>query len=185
MTFSQHSETMAPTFKGRSRDLPAQPSPNYDEARHEDAFEAFLYPNRSLPNGGFIAVMTIVISVNVLLGLTFTLMGAWPILVFGGPDVIFVWLAFKISYRQGRMHERIRITADEILVSRVLPSGHEMRWLLPTYWTRISIDEPVRHESQVTLSYQGKHLFVGAFLSPKERGALGATLRQQVSSFKA
>lgn len=174
-------ETMAPTIKGRRIDMPSGTTQQKDRGAGDqkgDNFEALLYPNRSLPNNGFIAVMSIVIIVNLALGVGFTLAGAWPILIFGGLDIFFVWLAFKVSYRQGRLHERIRISADEMLISRVLPSGHELRWSLPSYWTRITYDKPMRHESQIGLHYKGETLIVGSFLSPKERGALGKRLKE-------
>ena len=175
-------ETMAPAIKGRRIDMPSGITGKEfwgtGDQKGDDNFEALLYPNRSLPNNGFIAVMGIVIIVNLALGVGFTLAGAWPILIFGGLDIFFVWLAFKVSYRQGRLHERIRISADEMLVSRVLPSGHELQWYLPPYWTRITYDSPVRHESQIGLHYKGETLIVGSFLSPKERGALGERLKE-------
>lgn len=169
-------ETMTPDIRGKSRDLPIPNTPDNPNT----LFDAILYPNRSLPNGGFIVLMAIVITVNITFGIMFTLLGAWPILVFGGLDIFFVWLAFKISYRQGRLHERVRVTKDEILISRVLPSGHEMRWALPPQWTQISFDDPIRHESQVTLRHKGKVLIVGSFLSPKERKGFGKKLREAV-----
>ncbi|HRX40065.1 MAG TPA: DUF2244 domain-containing protein, partial [Parvularculaceae bacterium] len=148
----------------------------------ETEFDAILYPNRSLPNAGFVAVMAVVIFVNLSLGLTFFLIGAWPVIGFCGLDIFLVWLAFKLSYRQGRLHERVRVTPEAMWVSRVLPSGHETRWRLHPFWTRVSIDKPVRHESQVRVTSKGRTLILGSFLSPRERGefadALSAALQR-------
>jgi len=166
-------ETLAPTIKGRNLERPKPLA----RAASETAFEALLYPNRSLPNSGFIVLMSIVIGVNVALGVMFTLIGAWPVLVFGGLDILLVWVAFKTSYAQGRLHERVRVTPDEMLISRVLPSGHEMRWSLQPYWTDIELDDPVRHESQIKIRTKGRVMVLGSFLSPKEREAFGKRLR--------
>lgn len=167
-------ETMPPLVKGRRLSAEA-PAPAPDDSGV--VFDAILFPNRSLPNAGFVVLMSVVIGANLTIGLYYYLIGAWPILGFCGLDVFAVWLAFKLSYRQGRMHERVRVTADALWVSRVLPSGHETRWRLQPYWTRIAIDDPVVHESQIRLISQGKVLVVGSFLSPKERGELGAALK--------
>ena len=75
-----------------------------------------------------------------------------------------------------RLRERVRITEDEMLVARVLPSGHETRWRLQPYWTRVHIDRPVRHESQVRVTSKGGTLILGAFLSPPERGRFAEAL---------
>ncbi len=168
-------ENMAPHAKGRATDLPSL-SPS--TAAGEDAFEALLYPNRSLPNAGFAMVMAVVIGANIVFGTYFYAIGAWPVLGFCGLDVFLVWLAFKISYRQGRLHERIRIAGDEMWVSRVLPSGHETRWRLQPYWTQVVIDDPVRHESQLQLRSKGRTLVIGAFLSPPERAELANALQK-------
>jgi len=168
-------ETMAPDVSGRAADL--QPP-----AAGEGApFEALLYPNRSLPNAGFLVVMAIVIAVNATLGIAFYLLGAWPVLGFCGLDVFLVWLAFRLSYRQGRLHERIRLTDDQLLVSRVLPSGHEQRWRLAPYWTRVEIDRPVRHESQIRVTSKGRTLILGSFLSPPERGEFADALARALA----
>ncbi|NWG72239.1 MAG: DUF2244 domain-containing protein [Parvularculaceae bacterium] len=167
---------MAPDETGRAAELAPVAAPGGDAA-----FDALLYPNRSLPNAGFMAVMAIVIAVNATLGVAFSAIGAWPVLPFCGLDVFLVWLAFRLSYRQGRLHERVRLTADEFLVSRVLPSGHELRWRLSPFWTRVHIDRPVRHESLVRVTSKGRTLILGSFLSPKERGEFAEALERALA----
>lgn len=162
---------MPPVAKGRVSE-----ASGLDEVSGPSLFDAVLSPNRSLPGNGFAVVMGIVITVNVLLGGFFFSIGAWPVLVFGGLDILVVWLAFKISYRQGRLRERVRVTPNEMLVARVLPSGHETRWRLQPYWTQVAIDRPVGHESQVRVVSKGETLILGAFLSPQERGRFAEAL---------
>ena len=166
-------ETLAPVQKGRAS---AASALNELGPEGDAIFDAVLYPNRSLPNAGFIAVMTVVIAANFLFGVYFYAIGAWPVIGFCGLDVFAVWLAFKLSYRQGRLCERVRITDDDMWVARVLPSGHETRWRLQPYWTRVSIDRPVGHESQLCVTSKGGVLVLGAFLSPEERGRFADAL---------
>jgi uncharacterized membrane protein len=166
-------EDMPPIAVGRQLD----PTPAPDKAAPDGVFEAILFPNRSLPNRGFIAVMAIVIGANMTFGLYFFSLGAWPVLGFCGLDVLAVWLAFKLSYRQGRLHERVRLSADALDVSRVLPSGHETRWRLQPFWTRVYIDNPEEHEATVRVVSKGRTLILGAFLSPPERADFAHALR--------
>ncbi|WDI32948.1 DUF2244 domain-containing protein [Hyphococcus flavus] len=174
MNHAKQMETLAPYQKGRASDASGLDLLGEDEGAA--LFDAVLYPNRSLPNAGFIAVMTVVIGANILFGTYFYAIGAWPVIGFCGLDVLAVWLAFKLSYRQGRLRERVRVTKDEMLVARVLPSGHETRWRLQPFWTRVSIDQPVRHESQVRVTSKGGVLILGSFLSPKERARFADAL---------
>lgn len=166
-------EDLPPAAKGRASEIEALSA---DDAQTPALFEALVYPNRSLPNTGFMMVMAVVIAANIVFGAYFFILGAWPVIGFCGLDVFLVWLAFKISYRQGRLHERVRISEDAIIVSRVLPSGHETRWRLHPYWTRVEIDRPVEHESQLQLVSKGRRLVLGAFLSPPERGDLACAI---------
>ena len=171
-------ETMAPVTKGR-----ASSASGLDDAPDKPSiFDAILSPNRSLPNAGFAAVMSVVIGANILFGGYFYAIGAWPVIGFCGLDIFLVWAAFKLSYRQGRLRERVRITEDEMWVARVLPSGHEMRWRLHPFWTKVFIDRPVRHESQVCVTSKGKTLVLGAFLSPEERGRFAEALANALGS---
>ena len=173
-------ENLPPYEKGRGQELA-----DISAEAEDGAFEAVLYPNRSLPNTGFMLVMAVVIGANLIFGAYFYAIGAWPVIGFCGLDVFLVWLAFKISYRQGRLHERIRITNDDLWVSRVLPSGHETRWKLQPFWTRVVIDDPVRHESQLQLWSKGGALVIGSFLSPGERGELGAALQKALDKVRS
>lgn len=166
-------ETMAPSRTGRFAGTPL------DEAAPEEGllFNALLFPNRSLSHKGFWAVLGIVITVNIVSAIFYSRLGAWPVTIFCLVDIFIVWVAFRISYRQGRLHERVRLAPEHLTVSRVLPSGHESRWELQPFWTRIEIDDPVRHESQLRLISHGKVLVIGAFLAPKERGELARALQ--------
>ena len=166
---------MPPDEKGRALDKPDEPAGNGAE------FDAVLYPNRSLPNSGFIAVMSIVIASNLFFGVYFFMIGAWPVIGFCGLDVFLVWLAFKLSYRQGRLHERVLLANGAMSVSRVLPSGHESRWRIEPFWARVVVDRPGRHEARVRVMSKGRSLVLGSFLSPDERMAFADALRSALA----
>jgi uncharacterized membrane protein len=168
-------EDMAPDEKGRA----LNPAP--EAAPGEAMFDAVLYPNRSLPNAGFLAVMAIVIAANFLFGVYFYSIGAWPVIGFCGLDVLLVWLAFKLSYRQGRLAERVIVRAGDMRVSRVLPSGHESRWRLQPAWARVLIEREGEHEARVRVVSKGRSLVLGAFFSPEERVAFGRSLAEAVA----
>ena len=162
---------MPPAEKGRWSGLQTG-----DSEMPKAVFDAVLYPNRSLAPSGFFAVIAVVVAANLTLGLYFFSIGAWPVLGFCGLDALAVWIAFKISYRQGRLRELVRVTTDEMIVARVLPSGHETRWRLQPFWTRVEFDRPVAHESQVRVISKGRTLVLGSFLSPEERGRFANAL---------
>lgn len=174
-------ENMPPTMTGRSKDARLSPVDDADDFH----FHALLYPNRSLSRDGFKRVLGVVIGVNLLNGLIYLTLGAWPVAFFCGIDILIVWWAFHLSYVQGRRHERVMLTDDALWVSRVLPSGHETRWKLSPFWAKVSIERPVKHETQLKLTEKGGTLIVGSFLSPKERGELADALNHALQKLRS
>ncbi len=156
---------------------PADPSAPPLEAGDTLYFDAEIRPNRSLANPGFYALMAAVAIVSFSAGIAFAMIGAWPVLGFFGLDVLLVWLAFKLSYRDGRKREIIQITADEIRVARRTPFGHQTAYRLPAAWTRVEISGAGEPDVQARLTASGKSLIIGAMLSPKERESLAAAVR--------
>ncbi len=140
-------------------------------------FDAELRPNRSLSPTGFFLLMGVIAGSIAALSTVYVNLGAWPVLGFFGLDIVLIVLAFRLSYRQGRLTETVRVTAEDIAVTRRFPSGAATSYAVPTYWARVHIDDPVRHHSQVRVTSQGRTLILGAFLSPDERAAFAKALQ--------
>jgi uncharacterized membrane protein len=168
-------ENMPPLVSGRSvGNARLEPLTAPDDL----AFHALLTPNRSLSRDGFKRVLGVVIGVNLVNAVVYLTLGAWPVAFFCGIDILIVWWAFKLSYMQARRHERILLTDDALWVIRVLPSGHETRWKLSPYWVQVRVENEGEHHAQLQLTEKGRTLVLGSFLAPKERGEVGAALRQ-------
>lgn len=143
--------------------------------------DAEVRPYRSLSRSGFLLLMALLAGVSFVAGAFYVSIGAWPVVGFFGLDVLLVWFAFRLSYRQARLTERVRVTADRLDVIRQTPAGRRLSWTLPTYWTRVRIDEPVEHSSQIELVSRGQSLIVGSFLAPKERSRLADQLKAAIA----
>lgn len=141
-------------------------------------FDAILTPHRSLGAIGFAILMTVVAAVNIGLGVSFMLEGAWPIFGFCGLDVLLFYVMFRLNYRSARMFERIRLLPNELIVERHDVRGGTQRWSFQPYWLRIAMDDPPEHHSQLVLTSHGRSLTVGSFLSPGERLDLAQALRR-------
>jgi uncharacterized membrane protein len=144
-------------------------------------FDAILTPNRSLSPRGFLAMMALICAVSFTAGLVFFLRGAWPIAGFLGVDVLLIYLLFRANYRAGRRLEHLELTADRLTVRKVNHYGEEEVATFQPYWLNLHIDDPVRHESQITLTSHGKRVVVGSFLSPDERGEFAAALQKALA----
>ena len=147
-------------------------------------FDAVLRPHRSLGPRGFLMVMGILCTVSFIAGVSFLLLGAWPVLGFFGLDVAIVYLAFRANYAAARLEERLHLTENELTVARVWPSGARRQWRFQPYWLRVELDEPVTDKSQIRLRSHGKSLVVGSFLTPAERREVADALKRALAPLK-
>jgi uncharacterized membrane protein len=86
---------------------------------------AVLTPNRSLGKLGFFLVMALVCTVSFAAGIAFWLKGAWPVMGFFGLDIILFYVAFRLSYRAGRLSESVELTERRLTVRRHDPGGRK------------------------------------------------------------
>ena len=150
----------------------------------EPVFCATLEPHRSLSPKGFVVLMGAIAAVAFGAGLAFALVGAWPVFGFFGLDVALIYVAFKASYRSGRMRETLRLTDNALTVERVGPGLRSQSWRFQPYWLRVEMDDPPRHESQLVLTSHGRRLAIGGFLAPEERVELAHALRDALERLK-
>jgi uncharacterized membrane protein len=147
-------------------------------------FQAVLHPHRSLSPTGFAIVMTGVAVAGLGVGTIFLMAGAWPVFGFCGLEIVLLYLLFRLNYRDGRRHETVRLTDAGLTVHRVAPSGTVKTWRFQPFWLRVSMDEPPRHHSQITLSSHGRSLVIGAFLTPPERLELARSIRAALEAWR-
>jgi uncharacterized membrane protein len=141
--------------------------------------DAVITPNRSLSPRGFVVLIGALITLNLLLAGFFVAIGAFPIPVFLGLDVLGVFIAFQVSFRRARTAERVQVSAEAVEVRHEAPEGGRTVWRSPTAFTGVALED-VGHASRVRLSLSGRRLTVGAALSPKERLDFGRALEDAV-----
>ena len=57
-----------------------------------------IYPNQSLTPKGLLLLMFIIIIPASFIGITFYILGAWPVLGFMGLEVLLIYIAFKVIF---------------------------------------------------------------------------------------
>jgi uncharacterized membrane protein len=148
-------------------------------------FDAVLHPHRSLTRRGFALVMAVAAAGLLAVGLLFLLLGAWPVLGFCGLELLLLYVAFRVSFRDARASERIRLSDAGLEISRMTPDGAVAgSWRFPPNWLRVTIDETPRHDSPLILSSHGRNVVIGRFLTPDERIELAAALRAALDRWR-
>lgn len=158
------------------------------EATKPDArphFRAVLTPHRSLSPRGFLSLMMFVGAVNAVLGIAFLMLGAWPVFVFCGLDVLLIYLAFKLSYRSGRECETIEIGPATVVLTRVQPDGASESFALNAYWARVQLGEHVSGTTELRLASHGRSIPFARFLSDDERRELASVLAAELAAARS
>ena len=77
-------------------------------------FDAVIRPYRSLSRRGCGVLMTAVVVVATAICLGFAALGLWLVLPFFGGEVLFVYWAFRTSYRDRCAYEAVRLTVKAL-----------------------------------------------------------------------
>lgn len=143
-------------------------------------FRAVLTPNRSLSPAGFLLLMGLIGVVNIVTGVVFLLLGAWPVFLFCGLDIALIYVAFRMNYRAGRLSETIELADARLSLVRTHPSGAREHYEFNPYWAQLNLREQPHGGGELTLASHGRALAFARFLSDEERREFAAVLTQKL-----
>src|SRR5882762_704942 len=155
------------------------------ERPQPELFSALLTPHRSLNRTGFLVLMAALCAISFAAGLAFLLMGAWPVLGFFGLDLLAIYWAFRINFRDARATEEIRVTPSELRVRRVSHRGHVVEWVLNPLW--VQLDQKCHAEFGIEKLYlvsSGRRVSVARFLGADEKASFAKALTSALQAAK-
>ena len=144
-----------------------------------------LYPHRSLSIKGFLILMFCIVFVSFSIGIFFMLKGAWPVFGFFGLDVLLIYIAFKVNYRDANQYERIKLWDNNLVIKKRLNNGKSDVWEFDPYWVQLGIKKNESRRNYLNLSSHGKTISIGSFLSNEEKKEIADTLAIQLNKLKA
>jgi uncharacterized membrane protein len=151
----------------------------------QPVFSAVIRPHRSLSPQGFKIVMVLVCLTSIIASLPFVIMGFWPVAGFFGLDLLGLYIAFRISYRQAEGFELLELTPVRLLFRKVTPRGEVRDWQFNPLWTRL--DREVDDEfgmQRLTLASRNQHVVIAHDLSPPERETLAEAFGRALADVK-
>lgn len=148
-------------------------------------FDAELRPHRSLGPSGFAIVMTVATGFGFVIGVTFMMVGAWPILGFCGLEILGLYIAFRMNYRAGMRREYVRVSDRGLQVRYLAPNGRIRDWESEPSWLRIDVENPRRGAGRITLSSHGRQTSIASFLTHTERTELAEALESAIRDYRA
>ncbi len=156
-----------------------------EERFEEPVFSAVIRPHRSLSPQGFRIVMVLLCLVSVVASLPFVIMGFWPVAGFFGLDFLGLYIAFRVSYRQGEAFELLELTPVRLLFRKVDPRGEAKDWQFNPLWTRLDRETDDEYGIQkLALTSRNEHVVIARDLSPPERETLAEALGRALANVK-
>jgi len=148
-------------------------------------FSAVVTPHRSLSHAGFLIVMATVGGISFVAGMTFLLLGAWPVFGFFGLDVLLIYWAFRANYRAATAFEEVTVTASELRVRKVSHRGKASEWSFNPLWVRLDRES---HDEfgleRLFLVSRGRRLPIASLLGPQEKESFAAALGAAIGEAK-
>ncbi|MGO4386660.1 DUF2244 domain-containing protein [Microvirga sp. 2YAF29] len=148
-------------------------------------FSAVIRPHRSLSPQGFRILMMLVCAVSVIASLPFAVMGFWPVAGFFGLDFLGLYIAFRVSYRQGQAFEMLELTPIRLLFRKVTARGETQEWQFNPLWTRLDRETDDEFGLQkLELASRNQRVVIAHDLSPPERETLAEAFSRALSDVK-
>jgi uncharacterized membrane protein len=138
--------------------------------------EFVLYPNPPPAPEKVVLLIAFVGLVSVVVGIGFTLIGAWPISGFLLLAVLALVVAFWMIRRKSRRVEIITIDRCTLLVRREGPRGPPEEIRLEPYWARVRLSAPTVSPAMLTIGSRGRTVEIGRFLTTSEKREIANAL---------
>ena len=142
-------------------------------------WRATLTPHRSLSPKGFVILMSIIVGLNLTVGMFFYVIGAWPVVGFMGLDVALIWWAFRANFADARRAEHIEITSDELVLRCLAEDRPALEQRFARRWVRVELEEDRERElvGPLYLRFGGKRMEIASFLGAQERLSFASALK--------
>jgi uncharacterized membrane protein len=143
--------------------------------------DSIIRPHRSLSADGRRWVIALFAGFSLIPAVIFARVGAAPVLIYIGLVVSAVIVALRLSARRGETHERIRVSARRIAVSRHGRGEETLVWESATAFTRVTMIEEEFGHGVLKLELSGREIQIGRELSRPERLAFARHLKLAMS----
>ena len=135
--------------------------------------------NCSLAPDAAVALMAVVATISLGVGLAFAAVGAWPVLPFSGLEIIgLVWALLAMRRHAGDC-ERITLDACRLRVE-IREAGRWTRHELNASWAQVVAGG----DGSVRLRGQGREIVVGRHLDAQGRCSLATELRRRLAALR-
>lgn len=144
-----------------------------------------LFPQRSLKPEHFSKMLLVLIVICTLASIRFIIVGAWPVVLFLGADVVALWFAFFLSYRRGRIFETVQLSKTDLIITKSDANGQVTSTRFEPYWAHVSLSTIGADKNILIISHHDKRVEIGDFLVPHERRQLAEKISDALQVWRA
>ena len=144
-----------------------------------------LWPHRSLSQRGFTILLLILGTLAVAIGLGFFLLGAWPVIGFMGLELVVLYAAFRLNYRDGKASEQLLIHANGLDLIRISPAGKQNRTSFASHWLRAELIPQKGKRKTLALRHHHDSFEIGAFLPPAEKKKIQSLINERIEAARS
>lgn len=147
-----------------------------------NSFRVTFKPNSALSADNKIKVVILLAIIPLLIGVGFSLVGAWLVMPFVGLEILALAIAFYYINNHEADYESISIDGDSLVVERST-SQQVSQDVINPYWVKILQHKLPNGELHLYLQSHGKEIEVGRYLTSEQRELLAKQLKQRTGMF--
>jgi len=142
-------------------------------------FEARSAPLNSLGDTGFWIVAGILVAGFTFIGTVFTILGAWPVLVFAGVEAALVIGMLALYRTHARSSAEVITLASGRLTIRRREGRRREEARFDPFWARLRWQE-----TRLFIAHRGAAIEIGRFLTAEEREDLAQNLDKALRRYR-
>lgn len=140
-------------------------------------------PNCSLSPADTLRVFSVIVLISLGFSFVFVLIGAWPVLLFCGAELLALGYCFYHVLMHAGDFEQLTIDNDKVIVD-IHELGHDQHVELSGYWTRLVLDSmPDGYCRWLALKSSGREVEFGRHMTSEERLKLAGQLRPRLGGY--
>ena len=147
-----------------------------------NSFRVTFKPNSALTADNKVKVVVLLAIIPLLIGVGFSLIGAWLVMPFVGLEILALAIAFYYLNNHEADYESISIDGDSLVVERSTAQQVSQDVINP-YWVKILQHKLPNGELHLYLQSHGKEIEVGRYLTREQRELLAKQLKQRIGMF--
>ena len=130
-------------------------------------------------------VLFLLVLFSWIIGGSFLLLGAWPVLIFLAVDILLIYYFLKKGSSNVADWDEIDIHSKELIVRKVRNSRCSNVFNIPTYWSKVELTGQRYGRSKLIVSFRDNSSEIASFLDWKSKVKLERYLNFELHKLRA